>query len=59
MLPTYRIRPSHMRKFPRYNGCLTIEYIPLVLSCSATCPALVFLPEVFCGVYPMVRALMI
>lgn len=45
--------PKKIRKFPKYNGCRTIEYIPIVLSTSALC-FFVFLLEVPFGIKPIV-----
>jgi hypothetical protein len=40
--------PRKMKKFPRYNGCLTIEYIPVVFNKDAL-GWFVVLPEVPLG----------
>lgn len=49
--------PIHIRKLPRYKGCRTMEYMPEWFSDSATCPLLVFLPEVPFGVVAIETAL--
>ena len=43
-----------MIKFPKYKGCLTVEYIPVVFRYFALC-FFVFLPEVPGGVYATVK----
>ena len=42
-----------MIKFPKYKGCLTVEYIPVVLRYFALC-FFVFLPDVPTGTYATV-----
>lgn len=38
-------KPNHIKKSPKYKGCLTMEYIPLVFKKSAICFS-VFLPDI-------------
>src|SRR5581483_4682191 len=47
--------PIHTRKFPRYSGCRTIEYIPLEFKVSACC-AFVLRTDVPWGTHPIVTA---
>ena len=54
MTPVKRTVPIHIKKLPTYKGFRVREYRPLVFSSSAICPSLVFLPEVFLGVNPIV-----
>ena len=46
--------PSHTKKFPAYNGCLIIEYIPVVFRVLAL-GVLVVLPDVPLGTKPTVK----
>ena len=40
--------PKYIKKFPKYKGCLTVEYIPFVFKDAAIC-FVVFLPDVPIG----------
>ena len=53
MLPVQINGPKNIKKFPRYNGCRTIEQIPCLFSEVANC-CFVFLPDVPAGTYAIV-----
>ena len=42
-----------IKELPKYSGCRTIEYIPVVFNIFAYC-CLVFRPDVPIGTYPIV-----
>ena len=54
MLPVKINGPKYIKKFPKYNGCLTVEYIPYLFSVDENC-RFVFLPDVPYGTYAIVK----